>query len=55
MFTVDSWNDTFMLSPKLKFEEIQIVYDLTIVEKQRGLLREVIVFHEPAILIYCLY
>ena len=36
MFTVDSWNDTFMLLSKLEFEEIQIVYDLTIVEKERG-------------------
>ena len=27
LFTADSWNDIFMLSPKLKFEEIQIVYD----------------------------
>ena len=37
MFTVDSWNDTFMLFPKLEFEESQIFYDLTLVEKQRGL------------------
>ena len=36
MFTVDSWNDTFMLLLKIELEEIQIVYDLTIVEKQRS-------------------
>ena len=36
MFTVDSWYDTFMLLSKFEFEEIQIVYDLTIVEKERG-------------------
>ena len=36
MFTVDLWNDTFMLLPKLESEEIEIVYDLTMVEKQRG-------------------
>ena len=36
MFTVDLWNDTFMLLLKLESEEIEIVYDLTMVEKQRG-------------------
>ena len=37
-----------MLLPKLEFEEIQIVYDFSIAEKQSGRKREVIVFHEPS-------
>ena len=37
-----------MLLPKLEFEEIQIVCDLIIAEKQRVHCREVTVFHKPA-------
>ena len=48
MFMLDSWNETIVLLPKLEFEEIQIVCDLIIAEKQRVHCREVTVFHKPA-------
>ena len=56
MLMLDSWNETFVLLPKLEFEEIQIVCDLIIAEKQRVHCREVTVFHKSEkILSHCWY